>query len=210
MPDKRSRLVRPPVRWVAVVAILTALAAAPACTSRPGLPPMTGPTGDPSPAPTEARRDASDGPPKVVNAAGDASRAEITQAIRDLKTANVWAAVTPDDVDRIEIRSRDGVERVPDDKHLAEAQRVPYLVGERFAVDCLIVFFPDALRRDLVVQADGYDSGYLDSPPPSERQFWAAILAHELAHCLRWAGGEPFAEKWETRTLAALQGAGIP
>ncbi|HVL64406.1 MAG TPA: hypothetical protein VM573_04455, partial [Actinomycetota bacterium] len=40
--------------------------------------------------------------------------------------------------------------------------------------------------------------------PPTRRQFWAAILAHELAHCRPGQPGERFAYSWTGKAFDAL------
>ena len=158
---------------------------------------------------TPSEREATEVPLKVFNNAFDRSHRRVARAIRDLKAAGMWKKLISERLYVIEIQSREGVARVPDDKHLADATLQGYIDDEGSGGRCYILFFPVAIERDLVAQQEGFELGFWDEPP-SLRQFWAAVLGHELGHCLDWDGGEPVAEKWEVRTLEALRAAGIP
>lgn len=158
---------------------------------------------------TSSERDATEAPLKVFNNAFDLSHRRVARAIRDLKTAGMWKKLISERLYVLEIQSREGVARVPDDKHLADATLQGYIDDEGSGGRCYILFYPVAIERDLAVQQRGFELGFWDEPP-SVRQFWAAVLGHELGHCLDWDGGEPVAEKWEALTLEALRAAGIP
>lgn len=158
---------------------------------------------------TSSERDATEAPLKVFNNAFDRSHRRVARAIRDLKTAGMWKKLISERLYVLEIQSREGVARVPDDKHLADATLQGYIDDEGSGGRCYILFYPVAIERDLAVQQRGFELGFWDEPP-SVRQFWAAVLGHELGHCLDWDGGEPVAEKWEAQTLEALRAAGIP
>ncbi len=158
---------------------------------------------------TPSEREATEAPLKVFNNAFDRSHRRVARAIRDLKTAGMWKKLISERLYVIEIQSREGVARVPDDKHLADATLQGYIDDEGSGGRCYILFYPVAIERDLVAQQEGFELGFWDEPP-SLRQFWAAVLGHELGHCLDWDGGESVAEKWEARTLEALRAAGIP
>ena len=160
-------------------------------------------------APTPSDREATDRPLKVLNNAFEGSRHRIARAIRDLKSVDLWNRLISERLYVIEIQSHEGAARIPKDGHLADATLQGYIDDEGSGGRCYILFYPVAIERDLVIQQQGFELGHWPEPP-SLRRFWGAILAHELAHCLKWDGGEPFAEKWEAHALTILAEAGIP
>lgn len=160
-------------------------------------------------APTPSEREATERPLKVFNNAFDSSKRRVARAIKDLKSVGLWKRLISERLYVIEIQSREGAARIPDDGHLADATLQGYIDDEGSGGRCYILFYPVAIERDLVVQQQGFELGHWPEPPPL-RRFWGAILAHELAHCLKWDDGEPFAEKWEARALEILADAGIP
>ena len=171
-------------------------------TARPAETPM----GD---APTPSEREATERPLKVFNNAFEDSKRRVARAIKDLKSVGLWKRLISERLYVIEIQSREGAARIPEDGHLADATLQGYIDDEGSGGRCYILFYPVAIERDLIVQQQGFELGHWGEPPPL-RRFWGAILAHELAHCLKWDGGEPFAEKWEARALTILAEAGIP
>lgn len=193
--------------FVAGSMVLGACEAATELSAAPIAIPKESPIGEAPP--TSSENEATERPLKVFNNAFEESKRRVRRAIRDLKNVGLWPRLISRRLYVIEIQSREGVGRVPDDKHLADASLQGYIDADGSGGRCYILFYPVAIERDLVVQQQGYDLGYWVEPP-SLRRFWAAILAHELAHCLKWDGGEPFAEKWEARALEVMAEAGIP
>jgi hypothetical protein len=101
----------------------------------------------------------------------------------------------------IELGSRLGRENIPRDGHLADAY-VTGLVEKRGAgALCDIMFFPTAVTDDLARWRSYHANGYIEDPPPTLRQFWVGLLAHELGHCVEGPRGEKVAEMWERRAM---------
>ena len=130
-------------------------------------------------------------------------RGRVDRAIEDLQTLGFWRPLTRH-LYYLRIGSRPGVESIPEDGHLADA-----LFSARFdrrgsGLFCDIVIFVAAIDADRARWAAYYAAGR-QRPPPSRRQFWAGVLAHELAHCRPGPHGERVAERWEERVLTALQ-----
>ncbi len=105
----------------------------------------------------------------------------------------------------VKISSRPGPHDVPKDDHLADAYLRAYIDDEGQGAMCDIKFFPAALNKDLANWRYAYGRGTYPDPPPTARQYWAAILGHELAHCYEHGRGEPFALRWEARVLALVR-----
>ncbi len=120
----------------------------------------------------------------------------------------LWKRLIADDLYVIAIGAREGEARVPDDRHLAEAALTGFIDDDGFGGYCAITFYPVAVQLDLGTLRRGVELGYFETAP-TMRQMWAGVLGHELAHCFNWDGGEPFAERWEDRTIEALQDAGL-
>jgi len=144
----------------------------------------------------------------VVNGALGDDRKLIAQAIEDVKAAGYWRELTGH-LYSVRIGLRPGVERIPEDGHLADALRTLKLDGDVGGIYCQITFYAAAMSQDLERVGDYFDQGLVPSPPPTERQFYASILGHELAHCLGKGKGEAVAQQWEARVLGALEDAGI-
>lgn len=145
----------------------------------------------------------------VQNVAFGASRGSVDQAIADLKEVGLWRPLTAH-LYAVKLASRLGRDNVPRDGHLADAYLSVQIDGDVGGGLCDIMFFPTAMRDDLRRWQTYNDQGLLDEPAPSWRQFWAAIMAHELAHCLQGRNGETAALEWEERALAAVREAGLP
>jgi hypothetical protein len=111
------------------------------------------------------------------------------------------------------VHVKSGEASVPNDRHLADARfwkqeiahgTYDYPEGSF----CWIRLFPAAMNEDLERWRSYFEQGVLAEPPPTERQFWAAILGHELSHCPRRGENtapEEVALEWEHRILAALR-----
>ena len=162
---------------------------------------------DPGPAETPAtaerapleRRGA-----KVENVAFGRSHGHARRAVKDLKAIGAWRRLT-DHLYVVKIGSRLGRESVPEDGHLADAILTAQVDDDGRGALCDIRFYPTAMADDLVRWSQYYAQRLLPDPAPTLRQFWGAILAHELAHCLGHGKGEPVAERWEKRALRGLR-----
>lgn len=172
--------------------------------------PRTPPVAAPSPSET-----AGDGEPSergitqpegttVQNVAHGKSKRTVATAVRDLKRVRLWKPLTKH-LYVIKIGSRLGRSNVPDDGHLADAYLTAQIDDGVGGSLCDIMFFPTAMDDDLARWRTYNAQGLLDDPAPTRRQFWASILAHELAHCLNHGSGEGVAERWEARALKAVR-----
>ena len=142
--------------------------------------------------------------PLVHNRALGPSREVVARAVADVKRLGFWNDLAGH-LFIVLIESRVGRQDVPEDKHLADAKLTAHMTPRGDGGLCSIVFYPTAMRDDLVRQGEYYEQGMLPEPPPSGRQFWASILGHELAHCAPGQPGEPYAQKWEKRVLDAAR-----
>ena len=164
----------------------------------------------PSAAPAEAEETAAERgitqPEGTVihNAAHGASKRSVSRAIKDLKKVKLWKPLTKH-LYVIKIGSRLGRSNVPEDGHLADAYLTAQIDDGVGGSLCDIMFFPTAMADDLARWRAYNAQGLLTEPAPSRRQFWGAILAHELAHCLDHGKGEGAAERWEGKALEALR-----
>lgn len=139
----------------------------------------------------------------VDNDAVGRSRRFLALAVGDLKRVGLWRPLTAD-LDEIDLASQLGRDDIPTDGHLADAYATGVVKGQRGAVVCDVMFFVEALRDDLRRWRRYHADGRVVQAPPSERHFWAMILAHELAHCLPKGNGERAARQWESRAYRAL------
>ncbi len=148
----------------------------------------------------------------VENVAFGPSKRLARKAVADLKRLGYWRPLTKR-LYVVRIQSRLGKIAVPDDGHLADVLLQAQVDRDRAGALCNIMFFPTAIREDLERWRDYWAAGYMEDPPPTERQFWVAILAHELAHCIVTEekrqgvkvpvmSGEDVAERWEAKVLA--------
>ena len=165
-----------------------------------------GPSKDPSPggprerARTEPRR------AKLTITALGRGRLRSRQAVADLKKLGFWPPLTRH-VTEVVISTRAGRGSIPEDGHLADAIMNVQL-GNRPGYVCDVMIFTTALADDVGRQEGYYSTGSLQAPPPTLREFWAVILAHELAHCSeRGQRGEAYSTRWEKRVLAAYDSA---
>ena len=164
--------------------------------SKPGPREAASPGGAQERARTEPRR------AKLTIAALGRGRMRSRQAVADLKKLGFWAPLTRH-VTEVVISTRAGRGSVPEDGHLADAIRNVQL-GKRPGYVCDVMIFSTALADDVARQEAYYYAGTLQAPPPTLRQFWAVILAHELAHCSeRGQRGEEHSTRWERKVLAA-------
>jgi hypothetical protein len=141
--------------------------------------------------------------PQVDNEAAGRSRRSLNRAIRDLKRVDLWGPLTAG-LYRIDLSSRVGRANVPSDGHLADAYATGVIEEEGKGALCDVMFFVQAVKRDLKRWRRYHADGRVAQAPPSNRHFWAMILAHELAHCLRRNNGERAAKQWEGRAYRAL------
>lgn len=137
------------------------------------------------------------------------------RAIRDLVKVNVWKKLTKG-LYSIEMETHPGA-RSQAGVHLADAVLNHTLVDNQPEVVCDIRFYPLAIRQELRIWArikelgvtprrwrDYNSNGVFDETAPAKNDFWAAILAHEIAHCLVGPHGEKAAQEWEYKTMRRL------
>ena len=129
-------------------------------------------------------------------------------AVRDLKRVGVWRPLT-DHLYEIELDSRSGSSNVPDDGHLADAYFTGVVAERGAGPVCDGMFFPSAVTSDLARWRQFFAAGAMAEPPPTLREFYGSLLAHELAHCADGPRGEAVAQAWERRALARLRVANI-
>lgn len=141
----------------------------------------------------------------VENVAFGRSKAHVRRAIRDLRQVGLWDRLTRH-LYAVKFGSRNGRENVPDDGHLADVYLTARVDGEFGGSFCDVRFYPTAMTDDLDRWATYHAQGLMDAPP-SLRQFWGAIMVHELAHCMPGPKGEKAAGEWEERALVRLRGA---
>ena len=160
----------------------------------------------PAPAPSPSVSQPPVNPPGIVvrNVAFGKSKPRIHRAIGDLKDVRLWYRLTKH-LYQVKFGSRLGVTNIPEDGHLADAVLTAAIEEDGQGALCDIMFFPNAITQDLKRWATYSSQGLTRRPPPSARDYWAAILAHELAHCLDHGSGEKVAEGWEKRALRELE-----
>ena len=125
----------------------------------------------------------------------------MARGVADLKTLGLWDDLT-DHLFVVRVTTREGLGSAPADGHLAQALLQRRYTEEGAGELCYIVFFTDAIARDLPLLAGGVDridAGFI-------RRYWSSILAHELAHCLDGGSGEDVAREWERRVFDELSG----
>lgn len=135
-------------------------------------------------------------------------KSRISRAIADLKVVGMWKRLTKE-LFVVELSARPGRDFIPEDAHLADAYRTLDIRGEHAGVLCDITFYPRAMLDDLDRWRSYFERGLMAEPPPTVRQLWAAILAHELSHCLKRDNDEDSAQAWERRALRAVRAAGL-
>lgn len=143
----------------------------------------------------------------VENVAIEGTADEVDQAIEDLKTIGLWDDLT-DQLYKTRIATRPEVTDIPDDGHLADVRLTGIVDENGSGALCDINFFPAAMAKSLIVYERWEEQGKIDLVP-TERQFWAQILGHELAHCLADGQEEDVAQIWEREVLDRLVEQGI-
>ncbi len=183
-------------------ALLVPLLLLPACSSKEA-PAEASATTSPSPSPSPS---AVINPPGVVveNEALGKSAERVRRAMRDLKAVNLWRPLTRH-LYKVKFQSRLGAASVPDDGHLADAILTAGFGKTAQGRLCDIMFFPNAIARDLRRWRLYYRQGAAAEPAPTLRQLWGAVTAHELGHCFPGSPGEKVARKWERKALARLR-----
>lgn len=144
----------------------------------------------------------------VENLAEGPYRARIRTAIGDLKAVGMWKKLT-EELFVVEISARPGRSFVPEDAHLADAYRTLDIREHHAGVLCDITFYPTAMQDDLERWQGYFDDDLTTDSPPTVRQLWGSVLAHELSHCLKRSNDEASAQAWERRALNALREAGL-
>jgi hypothetical protein len=146
---------------------------------------------------------------KVVLEVHGPARAPIVQAVADVRSIGFWDRLT-DDLFEVQLDARFGKSNIPRDEHLADAYYTVAVDPDGGGSVCDIMFFPTSIANDLARWNTFYAQGRIARPPPASlRQYYASLLAHELGHCQPGPRGEPVALRWERRTVAAMQKAGI-
>lgn len=192
-----------------LVAAVVALVLACACTAetapRPrGAPPATTPSEARAATGGVARRDAAARLPKVWNEAIGPSAKRVRRAIRTLKRVRMWKKLMWKNLYVIQIQSRSGLQRVPEDHHLADASYHGYMDEEGSGSLCYILFYGRSIKNELANWSSLAAQGLARYEPPTLEQLWAAVLAHELGHCHKGFRREKIARKWEARAWKAL------
>lgn len=166
-------------------------------------PRASAPTASPSPSQSPA---VVVNPPGVVihNAALGTSARRVRRAMRDLKAVNLWRPLTKH-LYKVKFASRLGLVNVPEDGHLADAILTAGFGEGVQGRLCDVMFFPNAIARDLDRWRYYYGQGAAADPPPTLRQLWGAVMAHELAHCFPGGPGEKVAQEWEAKALGRLR-----
>ena len=147
-------------------------------------------------------------PPLVTIEAAGTVGARLRQAVKDLKAVGLWSRLTRH-LFAVKLDSRGGLANVPEDQHLADAYYTGMLKQGTGGEVCDVMFFPAAVAKDLARWNDYYAAGLLAAVPPTVRQFYGSLVAHELAHCRRGPRDEDVARAWEDRAVAAFRAAGI-
>ena len=183
-------------------ALLVPLLLATACSPAE---PRAAATASPAPSPSASAPVVINPPGTVVeNVAQGKSEKRLRRVIRDLKAVGLWRPLTRH-LYKVKFDSRLGAVSIPDDGHLADALLTAAFDPEAQGRLCDVMFFPNAIAQDLDRWRLYYQQGTTLHPPPTLRQMWAGVTAHELAHCFPGGPGEKFARKWERRALRRLQ-----
>lgn len=132
------------------------------------------------------------------------ARPLLRRAIEDVKRIGFWNDLTRH-LYLINIDSRLGTLNVPPDGHLADAYYTGTIDERGAGALCDIMFFPTAVTQDLSRWRLFYSQGRIAEPPPTLQDFYASLVAHELAHCRPGPRGEPVARSWERRARDALR-----
>ena len=165
--------------------------------------PSAGPEAGPGPTPSPSNQ-AIAAEVEVRNQAALPERRWIDRAVADLRDLGFWTRLT-DDLDVVEIGSREGRENVPSDGHLADSLLTGEVTDGRTTAVCDVMFYATAVVDDLRRWHRFYEKDRIDARPPSEREYWAVLLGHELTHCLARNSGEKAAGRWEWRIRRAFK-----
>ncbi len=185
-------------------ALLVPLLLASGCTEEAPRAAVASPVPTPAPSPSASPTPVINPPGVVVqNIAQGKSEKRVRRAMRDLKAVNLWRPLTRH-LYKVKFDSRLGAVSIPDDGHLADAILTAAFDDEAQGRLCDIMFFPNAIAQDLDRWRLYYRQGATSHPPPTLRQMWAAVTAHELGHCFPGGPGEGFARRWERRALRRL------
>jgi hypothetical protein len=140
----------------------------------------------------------------VENVAFGRSKQRVRAAVRDLEAAGLWHRLTRH-LYRVKFGTRLGVVNIPDDGHLADAVLTAAFDEGAQGRLCDILFFPNAIDQDLRRWHLYYSQGAIEDPPPTLRQYWGGVMAHELGHCFPGGPGEKVARAWEAKALRRLR-----
>jgi hypothetical protein len=135
------------------------------------------------------------------------ARPLLIDAVAALKRIGFWDDLTAH-LYVLRIDSRVGRLNVPRDGHLADAYYTGTIDRRGAGELCDVMFFSTAITDDLERWSGFWATGRIAEPPPSVGDFYASLLAHELAHCRHGPRGEPEAIGWERRTRDALRARG--
>ena len=117
------------------------------------------------------------------------------KTVRDLVRVRAWKKLTTG-LHSVELETHPGA-RSEAGVHLADAVLAHTILNGKPLVVCDIRFYPRAIRQELRLYRrvralglspdqwrDYNENGVFDEEIPVKSDFWASILAHELAHCL--------------------------
>ena len=124
----------------------------------------------------------------------------VKKGIGDVKRIGLWRPLTRD-VDVIAMTAFDERWRVPPKGHLADAVLQATDENGVLQIRCDIQYYSHSIAKQLDVFR--YDASFglgLDRPR-SLRELYAAVVAHELAHCLPGPHGEKVAQRWERKAV---------
>lgn len=185
------------VRTIAVLALVAMVAcSAPGRTGAAPRPMSPRPPASPSNPPYRSSAD-------LDIAARGIARRRLRTAVEDLRRIGVWPRLTRH-LYVVKLGARPGRANVPPDAHLADAVRSAYVDARGQGLLCDVVVFPAAITADLARWRSYHAAGLLPQPAPPPRHFWAAIVGHEIAHCLAHRAPEQVAISWEEKILALL------
>jgi hypothetical protein len=129
-------------------------------------------------------------------------RKSVDRAVADLKELEFWRELTKHVV-QVRVTTRDGEAPEGDGRLADTAMNVQLEPRPGFV--CEIFIYSDALADDVSRQLGYYLDDRLATPPPTLRQFWAVILAHEVGHCSpKGQKGEAHSTEWEERVMDAF------
>ena len=184
--------------------VLVAALLAGACTQGSEADPTAARSDAPSPSPAPSPSVINPPGVFVANVAFGRSKRRVRTAVRDLKAMGLWRPLTRH-LFMVKFGSRLGAVNIPDDGHLADAVLTVAEDARGAGALCDVLFFPNSLAQDLDRWRLYYSHAAIADPPPTLRQLWGAVAAHELGHCLPGGPGERVARRWESKALAKLR-----